>query len=380
MTKRLLFLSTVYPTPWEPHKGPANARLIGAMRRLGYSVSVIAPVPWVKWRPGNRLPRERGAEYPVFWYPPGIWRHRYHDWMRWSVGRAVERAITSGPPVSAILAFWTHPDGTTAIDVGKRHGIPVGIIAGGSDVMLLANDPARRPIIGATLRDAAHVFAIGSEIGRRVTELGVSPSQVSTYLRGVDLRHFSPGDRTEARRSLGLSTDAPLLLWVGNMVHVKAPERVIGVTRALEQSFPGIHLAMIGDGPMRQSLQRMALESGALGERILFPGSLGESELARWYRAANVFVLPSRSEGIPNVLVEAMASGLPFVASRVGGIPDLLPFGCSAAVPEGDLEAMTAAITTVLTAADHRLPANGQFDILAGARHVAHQLRLEAPE
>ena len=93
----------------------------------------------------------------------------------------------------------------------------------------------------------------------------------------------------------------------------------------------------------------------------------------------NVMVLPSRSEGIPNVLVEGMATGLPFVASRVGSIEDLLPFGPSRAVPEGDLGALRQAISDVLvTGSDVVLPP-GRYDLIDGAREVLRQLHLDRP-
>ena len=84
-----------------------------------------------------------------------------------------------------------------------------------------------------------------------------------------------------------------------------------------------------GDGPRRPALQQDANASPMLRGRVIFAGALSHDALPDWYRAANLFVLPSRSEGVPNVLIEAMACGLPFVASDVGSIADLLPFGPS---------------------------------------------------
>ena len=97
--------------------------------------------------------------------------------------------------------------------------------------------------------------------------------------------------------------------------------------------------------------------------------------LPNWYRAVDVLALPSRSEGLPNVLLEAMATGLPWVASDVGSIRDLLPFGASRTVREGDLNGLVAAISAVIRESAGRV-APHRFDRLDGARHLLEHLGL----
>ncbi len=220
---RLLFVSTVYPTPWEPHKGPANRSTVDSLRQIGCEVRVVAPVPWTR-RIGERSAQSPQENYPTYWYPPGLFRSHYHTAMRWSIGATLARVSRDYQP-DAVLAFWTDPDGTVALRHARSRGIPCGIIAGGSDLMLLPADPARREVIAATLREADHVFAVGSVLERKAIELGAPRERVSNFLAGVDLTRFGPGDRREARARLDLPQDVPLLLWIGSMVPVKATER-----------------------------------------------------------------------------------------------------------------------------------------------------------
>src|SRR5207248_616882 len=106
-------------------------------------------------------------------------------------------------------------------------------------------------------------------------------------------------------------------------------------------------LSLVGDGPLRSRLEAERAARG-LAETVSFAGAVAHDRLQPWYRAADRFVLPSLSEGVPNVLREALACGTPFVASRVGGIPELAADGASLLVPPGDAAALAEALARAL--------------------------------
>src|SRR5437763_12347629 len=107
------------------------------------------------------------------------------------------------------------------------------------------------------------------------------------------------------------------------------------------------HLYVVGGGPERAALERRIAEIG-LAERVHFVGALRHHELPDWFRAADATVLPSRSEGIPNVLRESLACGTPFVATRVGGIPEISQTAANRLVPVDDYAALAAALAQTL--------------------------------
>lgn len=371
---RLLFVSTVYPTPWEPHKGPANRSIVESMRELGCEVRVISPVPWTR----RMAPRSAVTPvecYPIFWYPPRILRSHYHTTMQWSIG-ATMNAVAKAFRPDAVLAAWVDPDGTVALRHARSLGIRGGVVAMGSDLML-STDAGRRRIIAATIQAADHVFAVGSVLKRKAIELGARPERVSNFVAGVDLKRFVPGDRARARALVGLPPTGPVLLWIGSMVAVKATERLLQAAARMTSAFPDLTVALIGTGPRRAALEQFVAATPALTGRVRFAGPVGHEALPTWYQAATAFVLPSRSEGVPNVLLESMACGLPFIASDVGSICDLLPFGSSAVVPEGDVGALAHAIADLLHGGPVAL-APRQFDRLDGARHLLQHLGLRA--
>jgi teichuronic acid biosynthesis glycosyltransferase TuaC len=371
---RLIFVSTVYPTPWEPHKGPANRSTVESLRAAGCDVRVVAPVPW----PKRFLPRSSVVpveNYPTYWYPPRVLRAQYHRTMDWSIRSTLARAASEFQP-DAILAFWIDPDGTAALKEARRIGVPCGIIVGGSDLMLLPADPSRRRVITRTLRDADHLFTVGSVLHDKAIEFGAPPNHVSNFLAGVDLTRFGPGDRAAARVRLGLPLDKRLVLWIGSMVPVKATERLLAATSMLGSGHDDVELLLVGDGPRRAALEQQVAADAALRGRVKFAGATTHATLPDWYRAADLFVLPSRSEGVPNVILESMTTGLPWIASDVGSIKDLLPFGTSSVVPEGDVVALRDAMKKALAALGNVTPR--PFDRLDGARQLLHHLGLDS--
>jgi glycosyltransferase involved in cell wall biosynthesis len=164
---------------------------------------------------------------------------------------------------------------------------------------------------------------------------------------GVDAAVFRPGCKNEAREKLGMTGDSPLLLFVGNLFPVKGPDVLLSAFATLIAEGVSARLAIIGQGHLRGTLERQAADLG-IEQRISFIGSLPQEQLARWYRAADLLVLPSRSEGVPNVLLEASACGCPWVASDVGGVPEVAHFGHSRPVPPEKPEELARGIREML--------------------------------
>jgi glycosyltransferase involved in cell wall biosynthesis len=139
------------------------------------------------------------------------------------------------------------------------------------------------------------------------------------------------------------------------MVPVKGLDVLLAACSTLRQRQVDFRLYLVGDGPLREPLQRDCRALGLKG-MVTFVGTLLSDELADWYRAADFTVLPSRSEGIPNVLRESLACGTPFVASDVGGIPELADGSDSILVAPGDPRSLAEAIEQGLAKWGSRAP------------------------
>ena len=111
--------------------------------------------------------------------------------------------------------------------------------------------------------------------------------------------------------------------FVGNLVPEKGPDVLLDAFGRIAAERRSAHLAFVGDGRLRSDLERRT-SAMSLGERVTFAGFQEPDAVARWMRAADVVCIPSHREGCPNAMLEALASGRPVVASRVGGIPDII--------------------------------------------------------
>jgi teichuronic acid biosynthesis glycosyltransferase TuaC len=236
--------------------------------------------------------------------------------------------------------------GYAAVRVARRLGLPVVIGATGSDVRCIP-DPWTRRLVKATLREADFVVAKSGQLREEVLRLGAAPGKVAAIRNGCDGTVFHPGDRAAARRALGVGQGTRLIVFTGRLVAVKGVQELIAALGQLRGAGQPVELALIGDGPLEASLRRRCEKEGLAGA-VRFLGALSQREVARWLTAADVFCLPSYSEGCPNVVLEALACGRPVVATQVGGVPEITSPRCAILVPPADAGALAAALRRAL--------------------------------
>ena len=162
------------------------------------------------------------------------------------------------------------------------------------------------------------------------------------WSRGIDLRRFGPQFRDPAlRASLGAGEETPVLLMVSRLVKEKDLADLVEMDRALRERGARYRLALVGDGPMRDELEAALPDAH-------FAGHQSGEALARWYASADVFVFPSTTETFGNVVLEALASGLPAVVVDRGGPPDMIEPGVNGFVAPANQPAALAERVQVL--------------------------------
>ena len=356
---RILALTNLYPNPFQPQRATFNRH---RLRILGEShpVRVIAPIAWTdEWnarRSGKpSLPHGRRiqfdgltVEHPRYLFTPKFGRGWYGHFYLKSVKAAFQRAVEEFQP-TLIFAPWAYPDGWAAVKLGRKAGLPVVIQCHGSDVLLLDKFPARKRRTIQAVKEADGVVAVSRDIARNLVAMGVKPERVRVVYDGVDLSKFHPAPKAEARERLGVSSRNPVILFVGNLVTVKAVDVLLTACGQLRRENFLFELLVIGDGPLRTKLHEQATELG-LKDCVRFLGSVPHESLPGWFQAADLFVLPSHSEGVPTVLLEASACRTPWVASRVGGIPEIEHLGLSRLVTPNSPGELTIAIRERLAA------------------------------
>jgi glycosyltransferase involved in cell wall biosynthesis len=193
------------------------------------------------------------------------------------------------------------------------------------------------------------LIAVSPEVRDDLVRLGVAPAEKFAIVRlGIELEErigSDPGARAETRRVLGVSQEAFVVGWVGRMTAVKRTDDVLLAFKGLLDRGVDAYLCLVGDGPDRDHLERYAHELGVV-RRCLFLGY--QDEVGRFYQAIDALILPSTNEGTPVSVIEALAAERPAVATRVGGIPDVIRAGVDGFLVEvGDSAALAEQLTVL---------------------------------
>jgi teichuronic acid biosynthesis glycosyltransferase TuaC len=362
MSDLLLTFSNLFPSSVMPTHGLfVRERMQRVVARLGVDWRVVSPVPHVAWllrngqyRRWQQVPREEVIDgvtvhRPRYRHWPGLSTRRQADAMA-EGALATVQALAQGRRV-VVDAHYLWPDGVAAATIAARLGLSYVLTARGSDLNVLAQDRRIAERIAAAARGAAACFGVSTALCERFGQVaGLPRERVRLARNGVDLSRFRPGDRRQARRELGLPEDGIVLLGVGRLVPGKGFHVAVA---GLQQLAANVRLVLVGDGPESPALR----ESG--GRRLVLLGAQPPDRVALALQAADLLVLPSEREGWPNVVTEALASGVRCVATAVGGIPEILQLapepgafdaGRGALVAQNDPAGLAAAVQRLLAA------------------------------
>jgi len=253
---------------------------------------------------------------------PKVGRSAYGRFYYWSIRRQV-RQVVERDRIDVILGTWAYPDGYAAYLVARDLGIPCVIKAHGTDINEYIESRTRRKMIVHALNGSAKVVAVSRALKNKMAEAGVAGDRIEVIYNGVDRQTFRPIDRQTACSRVGLEPGVKRVLFVGNLKPVKGLEYLIDAMAGLAAHGSPPHLHIVGYGLLESSLKERVSHKRLEG-KVHFEGERDHAELPTWLNACDVLCLPSISEGVPNVVLEALSCGTPVVASNVGGIPEIV--------------------------------------------------------
>lgn len=365
----ILAFTSLWPNGEQPDFGVFIKHRVAAMARLSdVNVRVVAPVPYFpkslaslsvlsalpkRWQRMARLPAVEEMAGLTTFHPrclvtPKVGMRFYGDWMARGAWATVRR-LHAERPIDLIDAHYVYPDGAAAIELGRRLNVPVVVSARGSDINQFSHLPHIRPRLINTLNRAAGVVAVSEALKQQMIELGIVGAKIAVIPNGIDRQVFHLRDRNAARRKLGLDPQDRIMLTVGALIPRKGIDRLIDAVALLakKDSAASPNLFIIGEGPERANL-KSNIEHRTSQNNIFLIGAKPQAELADWYAAADLFCLASHREGCPNVVVEALACGLPVVAAEMDGIREFVGEGCGSIVSEPSGERLSAEIGEAL--------------------------------
>ncbi|MFC1541975.1 glycosyltransferase [Candidatus Latescibacterota bacterium] len=340
-------VSHMFPTKHRPvFGGFVRDELDGLSKHA--DISLIAPVPTRYWL--QKIEILSGIEYPVkrprtVSFPRFFFQQLYPKSMAITLKKSARGYFEDCDIIHAHNAF---PDGVASVIAFDRD-FPIIVTVHGSDINLFADKPKLRSAIVDSLNKAEYVICVSDSLKIKLSNLGVQ-SNCEVIPNGVDTGLFTPGDRNEACKLLGLNPERPRVLFVGNFVKVKGIEYLIKAMPAVLGKYPDCELVLLGAelGNKFVKEYQSLIESSGISDSVKIVPRIPHEELPFWMHSSDVFVLPSVSEGFGLVVAEALACGIPVVATRCGGPESIVKDGLGFLVPPCDHEALGYGILRAL--------------------------------
>jgi len=329
----ITFLTTSFPRFEGDFAGIFIYKYAQELARFGHSVKVIAPHDSHVENSPEWCDVEAG--YFKYFYPKSfqtlaygagmISRIKQNSWrlllMPFFLTAFFFAALRAGRDSDLIHAYWA-PSGCIALLARAFTKVPVVINLWGSDILLF-KIPGIAIILKMMLRKADAIICESDIYRGQLEQMGLPRNKISVIPNGIDVETFKPLNKMSARSQLKLSEDKTIILNVGGMSPLKGQKYLIESIPKIIKKYQNVQFIFVGDGEIRNDLEFLVKTRG-LAQYVLFAGIQKATQIPLWLNCADIFVLPSLSEGNPNVLLEAMACGLPIVATDVGGIPEMI--------------------------------------------------------
>lgn len=351
----ILLLTHLFPNSANPKLGTFLRSKALALKAAGAEVTVAVPVPMVPF-PLKRVPRYRDRFVPetfatmsgidVFYQrflrPPGAWFRPFEGLSMHRFGRKLLRRLHRERQFDAVIGGMLTNDGYAALLAGQDLGIPAYSFAVGADIHTFPIGNRKVRELNEKLFDElTAVFAVGPHFANQIREsYPESKNKVFCNPFGVDVTLFQPGDPLEQqswKRELGFKEETPVALYVGDLHPLKGLPEIIQLIPRLQDL--DIGFVLVGKGPLLEGIRKsIGRQSPGFSACRVFP-YLDLEALVRFYQNSDFFLFPSHFEGSPTVLMEAIASGLPIIASDIPPHQDAVSEGANGYFfPVGDVD------------------------------------------
>jgi teichuronic acid biosynthesis glycosyltransferase TuaC len=369
---RILAISHLFPNLKDKRYGIFVARQLSEIRRLGAEITVIVPRVWCpglfrhfdRWKNYDHkssLCQFEGIETFSIPYlrPPGNFYNRWSGLATFRAMKSKALELHKSRKFDMIYATDFFPNGDAAARLARCLKIPATCLGIGVDVNITAF--SSKTIYRHFVRTAKALdgtLACGQSVAERIKAVtGKNPLCVYGVL---DLEEFSPApDRIPIRKELNLPPDKIIALYAGYLTKRKGVYDLLEAIYRVQTKCPDILLVICGAGPEEAAMRKLIREKG-MEHTVHMAGEIETERMNKWMQASDLLVLASHTEGMPNVVTEAMACGLPVVATAVGGLPEAVG-DCDGVilVPPKNINELERAIAKIIN--DNRLKVNMQI-------------------
>ena len=335
---KIVIVTNLYPLPWQSTRGMFNFQQFSLLAKK-MDVFLLVPVAFPDWyKHRNQVEKNDRVKIVPYFYLPKFGRRFYGKLMTWSLKLSAGKWLKNISP-DKVLASWAYPDAVAALDLAKKINADFYLKVHGSDINMHASYPARAKQIVRMANRAKGILSVSKDLANKMVRLGVNRSLIKVIYNGVNLEKFKPVAGTEKCNEI---------IFIGNLKREKGVLELLDGFAKIAEKHPEIVLNYIGGGPMLTTLKNK-VASLNLNNRVNFLGVLSHQELPGIIAKAKILALPSYNEGVPNVILEAMACGTTVVATSVGGIPEVVTSDTAILSEEISADGVAKALDSAIT-------------------------------
>lgn len=361
---RILVISQMFPGKRHPTSAIFFANLMKELVVRIDELIVVAPRPyipkvftkikkrWARWYLDPMVSRESGIEIIRPYYPsfPDVRFEGLNGLLMQATLYRMIKNIIKTRGIEIILGYNMIPEGVAAVRLAKMFNLPAGFWAIGSDVDVFARRGALNLYLSRKTIEESHIVITESkDLENKIRSFSKKNLRIHTFYKGIDVENFENlPPKHILMNDLGLDRRRKYLLFVGRLIRDKGIYELADCFNFIARRYDNVDLILIGEEIEKNKMLTELVKHG-VNDRVSFKSVMSHREVAKYMKACDVLVFPSWAEGLPNVVMEAMAAGLPVVATSVGGIPEILKHGVTGlSVPVRSVKKLTVAVLRIL--------------------------------
>lgn len=361
---KVLVLSHLYPNITHPNLGIFVHNQFKHIVKEDCEVRIVSPVPYVprilwfrsKWKDYGQIPEKDEIDgipvnYPRYINLPGVW---FHSLSAYSIYAGIKASVTSimkefKPDI--IHAHMATADGYVGLILRKKYNVPLACTLRGCDINTY---PSYNKLTlyqtKRLLSEADQLISVSNKLKKVAMSIEKSKRNIEVVYNGCDFHSFMHNDEdsVKIRKICNISINDIIIIFVGRLEKEKGILELFQAFRTLGSNNDKLHLVLVGDC-VESDVKNEISKLNDLNSNVHLTGIQPHKIVFKWLKSADLFVLPSHREGLPNAVIEAMSCGLPVVATNVGGIPEIVEDGKTGIlVNPKDAESLTKAIDFII--------------------------------